>query len=116
MAVGRFDDRIGLENLQVRCTHDLVAAENPDLDAEMKAKLSDTMMALGRIKSAAEAGFAYDEMLARGTDAGEALIMGGVNGLIDQTRSIERVVTALDLDQIAFEGSDSLDNPSAVFQ
>ncbi|MRU16606.1 peptidase [Roseovarius sp. A21] len=95
---------------------DLVAAENPGLDAEMKAKLSGTMMALGRIKSAAEAGFAYDEMLARGNDAGEALIMGGVNGLIDQTRSIERVVTELNLDQIAFEGSDSLDNPSAVFQ
>jgi putative iron-regulated protein len=36
--------------------------------------------------------------------------------LIDQTRSIERVVTMLGLDQIAFEGSDSLDAPSAVFQ
>jgi putative iron-regulated protein len=42
--------------------------------------------------------------------------MGGVNGLIEQTRSIERVVTALGLDGIDFEGSDSLDNPSAVFQ
>ena len=42
--------------------------------------------------------------------------MGGVNGLVDQTRSIERVVSALGLSQIAFEGSDSLDNPDAVFQ
>jgi uncharacterized iron-regulated protein len=46
----------------------------------------------------------------------EGLIMGGVKGRIDQTRSIESVVTALDLVQIAFEGSKSLDNPSAVFQ
>jgi putative iron-regulated protein len=95
---------------------DLVAAKDADLDAEMQRKLSHTMMSLGRIKTAAEAGFAYDQMLERGNAAGEALVMGGVNGLIDQTRSIERVVTVLGLDQIAFEGSDSLDDPNAVFQ
>jgi putative iron-regulated protein len=95
---------------------DLVAADNPDLDAEMRTRLMETMMALGRIKTAAEAGFAYDEMLERGNEAGERLIMGGVDALIAQTRSIERIVAALDLGGIEFEGSDSLDNPSAVFQ
>lgn len=95
---------------------DLVEAVDPALDAEMTAKLSDTMAALARIKTAAEAGFSYDQMLARGDAGGEALIMGGVDGLIAQTRTIERVVTALGLDSIAFEGSDSLDNPGAVFQ
>ena len=95
---------------------DMVAAVDADLDTEMSVKLSTTMMALGRIKTAAEAGFAYDQMLERGNAAGEALIMGGGEGLIDQTRSIERVVTALGLDQIAFEGSDSLEDPDAVFQ
>lgn len=95
---------------------DMVAAVDGDLDTEMRAKLSTTMMALGRIKSAAEAGFSYDQMLESGNAGGEALVMGGVNGLIDQTRSIERVVTALGIDKIAFEGSDSLDNPDAVFE
>ncbi len=95
---------------------DLVSETDAAMDAEMQGKLSTTMMSLGRIKTAAEAGFAYDQMLERGNDAGEALIMGGVNGFIDQTRSIERVVTTLGLDQIAFEGSDSLDDPEAVFQ
>ena len=95
---------------------DMVMAMDADLDTEMQTKLSGTMMALGRIKTTAEAGFAYDQMLERGNAAGEALIMGGVNGLIDQTRSIERVVTALGLDGIAIEGSDSLDDPNAVFQ
>lgn len=95
---------------------DLVAAGNADLDVEMKTKLSTTMQALGAIKHAAEAGFAYDQMLERGNADGEALVMGGVNGLVDQTRSIERVVAALELDAIEFEGSDSLDNPSAVFE
>jgi putative iron-regulated protein len=95
---------------------DLVSETDATLDAEMQSKLSATMMALGRIKTTAEAGFAYDQMLERGNEAGEALIMGGVNGFIDQTRSIERVVTSLGLDGIAFEGSDSLDDPEAVFQ
>lgn len=95
---------------------DMVAEADAGLDAEMLSKLSTTMMALGRIKTAAEAGFSYDQMLERGNEAGEALVMGGVNGLIDQTRSIERVVKTLGLDQIAFEGSDSLDDPNAVFQ
>lgn len=95
---------------------DLVAAADAGLDAELRGKLSATMMALARIKSAAEAGFSYDQMLERGNAAGEALVMGGVNGLIDQTRSIERVVTLLNLDGIEFEGSDSLDDPNAVFQ
>ena len=95
---------------------DLVAETDPALDAEMKGKLSTTMLSLGRIKTAAEAGFAYDQMLERGNETGEALIMGGVNGFIDQTRSIERTVSALGLSQIALEGSDSLDAPEAVFQ
>ena len=95
---------------------DMVAATDTTLDVEMREKLSTTMMALGRIKTAADTGFKYDQMLERGNAAGKALIMGGVDGLVDQTRSIERVVSALGLSQIAFEGSDSLDNPDAVFQ
>ncbi|WP_089885356.1 imelysin family protein [Citreimonas salinaria] len=95
---------------------DLVAANDQALDAEMQARLDDTMTALGRIKTAAEAGLAYDQMLARGNEGGEMLIMGGVDSLIAQTRTIERIVAALDLGGIEIEGSDSLDDPSAVFQ
>lgn len=95
---------------------DLVLAVDADLDTEMRTRLAEAVLALGRIKTAAEGGFAYDEMLERGNAGGELLIMGGVNGLIEQTRSIERVVVALGLDGIEFESSDSLDNPSAVFQ
>ncbi|WP_172431415.1 imelysin family protein [Mameliella alba] len=95
---------------------DLVAETDAALDAEMQGKLAHTMMALGRIKSAAEAGFSYDMMLERGSEAGEALVMGGVNGLIDQTRSIERIVALLGAEGTAIEGSDSLDDPDAVFQ
>ncbi|MEM6390848.1 MAG: imelysin family protein, partial [Pseudomonadota bacterium] len=66
---------------------DLVAAADPALDAEMQTRLADTVIALGRIKTAAEGGFSYDQMLERGNEAGEALIMGGVNGFVAQTES-----------------------------
>ncbi|MGH1330646.1 MAG: imelysin family protein [Paracoccaceae bacterium] len=95
---------------------DLVSEASPALDAEMQGKLAHTMQALGAIKAAAEGGFTYDQMLERGNAQGEALVMGGVNALIDQTRTIERILPALALDEIAFEGSDSLDNPDAVFE
>ncbi|WP_370301274.1 imelysin family protein [Pseudooceanicola sp.] len=95
---------------------DLVAAAAAEVDADLRDKLNATMIELGQIKTAAEAGFSYDMMLARGNQAGEALIMGAVDALVEQTRGIERAVTALGVDQIAFEGSDSLDNPNAVFQ
>lgn len=94
---------------------DLVAAADPALDAELNGKLSTTMKALGRIKSAAEAGLSYDQMLGQG-NPGEALVQGGIDGLVDQTRAIERVVAVLGLNGVEFEGSDSLDNPGAVFE
>lgn len=59
---------------------------------------------------------AYDQMIGEGNAKGNALVQAGIDGLIDQTRSIERAVATLKLDAIEFEGSDSLDNPDAVFQ
>jgi len=94
----------------------LVAAADAGVDAEMKANLDASIIALGKIKTAAEAGFSYDSMLAPNSDAGAALINGGVDALVTQTRSIERATAALGLNAIAVEGSDSLDNPKAVFE
>lgn len=95
---------------------DLVAAKDAAVDAQLKAELDASVNALQAIKTAAEGGFAYDQMLEAGNKEGEALIMGAVNALVTQTASIERAVTALGLSKIDFEGSDSLDNPNAVFQ
>ena len=67
-------------------------------------------------KAAADGGVAYDQMLAPGNKDGEKLIMDAVNALVTQTASIQRAVVALGDDKIEFEGSDSLDNPDAVFQ
>ncbi|MCX7670627.1 MAG: peptidase, partial [Anaerolineae bacterium] len=61
-------------------------------------------------------GMAYDQMLAPGNAEGAALIGAVVDGLVAQTREIERVVKVLALDGVSVAGSDSLDNPGAVFQ
>jgi len=43
-------------------------------------------------------------------------VQAAIDALIDQTKSIERAVGALKLNNIAFEGSDSLDAPDKVFK
>ncbi|WP_210530473.1 imelysin family protein [Rubellimicrobium arenae] len=95
---------------------DLVAAADPALDGEITAKLDATMAALGALKAAGDGGLSYDTMLEAGNAKGEELIMAGVDALVDQTHSFERAIGALGLEAVAFEGSDSLDSPDAVFQ
>lgn len=95
---------------------DLVAEADADVDTGLRTQLDATMSRLAAIKSTAEAGTSYDQMLARGNETGEALIMSAVDALVNQTRGIERAVTALGLDGVGIEGSDSLDDPNAVFQ
>ena len=94
----------------------LVAEKDAAVDAQLRAELEATMVALGAIKTAAEGGMHYDQMIAPGNAEGEALVMGGVTALMTQTASIQRAMTVLGLSGGSIEGSDSLDNPNAVFQ
>ncbi|MGV0818553.1 imelysin family protein [Martelella sp. AMO21009] len=95
---------------------DLVAAKDPALDEELKAKLLATVEAMEAMATRAETVEAYDQMIGEGNDEGNAVVQAAIDGLIDQTPSIERAIAALDLGQIELEGSDSLDAPEAVFQ
>lgn len=94
----------------------LVAAADPAVDEALKAALDTSVAELGKIKEAAESGTHYDQMLASGNKEGEAMITAAVDALVAQTQEIERAVNVLGLQEIGFEGSDSLDNPDAVFQ
>jgi putative iron-regulated protein len=95
---------------------DLVKAKNPALDTEMTQKLAATQSAMQAMTDRAAGGEAYDQMIGEGNAAGNAIVQAAIDGLIDQTRSIERVTAALDLGSVDIEGSDSLDNPDAVFE
>ncbi|WRY35093.1 imelysin family protein [Thioclava litoralis] len=93
----------------------LVAAKDADVDAQLTKDLDASVAAAAAIKAKAESGMAYDQMIALGNDEGAALVTGLVDALVAQTRTIERAVTVLGA-EVEIEGSDSLDNPDAVFQ
>jgi len=95
---------------------DLVKEKDAALDAEMRGKLSATLKAMEAMRSRAEAGEAYDQMIGEGNEEGNAAVQAAIDGLVDQTRTLERVVAALELQGVSIEGSDSLDDPDAVFQ
>jgi putative iron-regulated protein len=94
----------------------LVADASPDLDKEMRGKLDATVAAVTTLKQRAETKEAYDQMIGPDNPEGNAVVQAVIDGLTDQTRTLERIVAALQLQAIAFEGSDSLDDPEKVFQ
>ena len=95
---------------------DLVAAAAPDVDSALRGQLNATIAAMEAIVKSAEGGEAYDQMIAEGNDAGNARVQAAIEALTAQTGGIERAVAALQLAKVAFEGSDSLDDPEAVFE
>ena len=95
---------------------DYVAQTQPDLDRELRTNMGITMARMRIMASRAFSVEAYDQMLAEGNVEGNTIVQAVIDGLVTQTRTIERVVDALGLTQVTIEGSDSLDSPEAVFQ
>ena len=93
---------------------DLVAANDAALDTELRAKLAASVVAGKVMVTRAQAGEAFDQLIAMGNDDGNAVVQSFVDALVDQTKSIEQIIAAVGIDGIEFEGSDSLDNPAAV--
>jgi putative iron-regulated protein len=93
---------------------DLVKAKAPEVDAEVRAKLDATMDAMNAMYLRALTTESYDQMISEENEAGNAVVQRVIDALLDQTKSIERAVAALDLKSIEFEGSDSLDNPDKM--
>lgn len=83
---------------------------------EMEARLKATMDAATAMKTRGETVEAYDQMIGEGNAEGNAAVQAVIDGLVAQTRSLERVIAALKLGDVTIEGSDSLDNPGAVFK
>ncbi|RYH02613.1 peptidase [Salipiger sp. IMCC34102] len=96
--------------------HELLTEQDPDVAEALSAALDHTQFEMMELVVTAEAGMPYDMMLDPSNEAGGQLVQDAIDGLVAQTREIERAVTALGGSQIAFEGSDSLDNPDAVFE
>jgi putative iron-regulated protein len=93
----------------------LVAARDAALDTEIKGLLADTVAKFDLMKQRGDTVEKYDQMIGEGNEEGNAVVQAAIDALIAQTRGIERAVALLGLD-VTVEGSDSLDNPDAVFQ
>ena len=94
----------------------LVAASSADVDEALRGRLDATMVAMGEIVRSAEGGEAYDQMIGAGNELGNARVQAAIDALTAQTRAIEKVIATLQLAAVEFEGSDSLDDPEAVFK
>jgi putative iron-regulated protein len=94
----------------------VIAAKDAALDTEIKGLLADTLSKMHVMADRAEAGEAYDQQIGEGNVEGNAVVQAAIDGLIAQTRGIERAVALLQLDNVTIEDSDSLSNPDAVFE
>ncbi|HCH32494.1 MAG TPA: peptidase [Oceanospirillaceae bacterium] len=92
----------------------LVAAQSPQLDQRMQAALRFTMGQMQVMVDRAETVERYDQMIGSNNPQGNQIVQNVVDSLTAQTAVIEELIPAFALNQMAFEGSDSLDNPSAV--
>jgi len=119
-------DQVGMMNLwrgrytrtdgrvvQGASLRDHAVARNAAAARRMDESMDNTLAKLKVIKDTADSGrMAYDQMIGD-NPAGNKLVQDAVDALVAQTRATEAVVSTLGL-TIALEGSDSLDNPSAV--
>ncbi|MEL6913195.1 MAG: imelysin family protein [Pseudomonadota bacterium] len=125
-----FYDALGIQNVyhgtytatdgtvtQVASLADLAAVADAGLDTQITEKLAATMAAMQVMKDRADGGIeSYDQMIGFGNSEGNAVVQAAIDALVDQTRTLEGLVAVLGSSEITVEGSDSLDNPGAVFQ
>lgn len=95
---------------------DLVSLKDAALAAELSSDLQSSVDALNVMVVSQNNDMAYDQLIAEGNIEGNAMVQTAIDALVGQTRNIERVVTLLGVSGVNIEGSDSLDDPSSVFQ
>lgn len=95
---------------------DLVKAKAPETDQRVRASLSSTMAKMSAMVDRWKTKEAYDQMIGQGNADGNAVVQAVVDALVAQAKDFERAIASLDLKDIKFEGSDSLDSPGKVDQ
>ncbi|MBL8846065.1 MAG: peptidase [Hyphomicrobium zavarzinii] len=93
---------------------DLVKAKSPETDKQVRAALDKTLAKMTALVDRAKKVEAYDQMIGLDNAEGNATVQAAIDALIAQAKEFERAIAALDLKDIKFEGSDSLDNPDKV--
>lgn len=92
---------------------DLVRAKSVKADQRLRTALDLSITRFAKLVARANAGEAYDQLIAQGNGAGNALVEDAISALLSQTKEIERAIAALELKPVQFAGSDSLSTGSA---
>ena len=95
---------------------DLVKKAQPELDAEMRTNLNSTETAMQVMVDHALKGHTFDVLIGEGNTDGNQIIKDIVDALVVQAKTTEKIIHTLALGNVELEGSDSLDNPNAVFE
>lgn len=93
---------------------DLLAAKAPAVDRDMRNKLEVTEAAAQAMVDAAAKGQTFDVLIGENNAPGNQMVQNFVDALSSETKAVENAIAVLKLDDIELEGSDSLDNPTAV--
>jgi len=93
---------------------DLVKAKSAETDAQVRAAIDNSLARMQALVDRAKTVEAYDQMIGLDNPDGNAVIQAGIDALIAQAKELERAIAVLDLKDIKFEGSDSLDAPEKV--
>ena len=95
----------------------LITAKDAATAAAIEGAMNNATGKLANLKATADARImAYDQMLGEGNAEGNMIIQAVVDALVAQAKAIEKAAPVLGVQAAQFEGSDSLDNPNAVFK
>ena len=76
---------------------DLVRAKDAAIDDALRGKLDETLKAMQSMVRRAQTVESYDQMIGEGNKAGNATVQAAIDGLLAQTKAIERAVAVLAL-------------------
>ncbi len=93
----------------------IVASKDKQLDIMLKDSLKNTIFHMQQIVNSANKGITYDMLIGKDNKKGNLLIQNAIDALVQQSENIEKVAKLLEINNLQVEGSDSLDNPEAVF-
>ena len=82
--------------------------------AALGEALDSTVLKMQAIVDRAEGGESYDQQIGEGNAEGNATVQAAIDALVAQSKEVARAANSLNIADLAIEGSDSLDNPSAV--
>ncbi len=94
----------------------LIMKKDKELNKNLTEALQNTLNKMSTLVKTAEQGLAYDQMIAENNELGNKIVQEAINALINQTKYIEKAAVVLNINNVELAGSDSLDNPNAVFE